>query len=378
MTRVFLFPSPLQHQLIAELAPAQSSPVVAVFTGSKKPPSSEQVQTYLVPEFLEWMGRQPSDQWCCCNELAVYFVALHRERAGQLAFASTCLDMLTKLEMHAALCRAGVSSLPKTPLNQLKRPLSRPVIVKPNFGFASTLVQRIGSDVELDVYLSSYDQLRQQSIVAPYQLEYLSRYRAAELEQILVEPDVSTGVFLSVPFVVTDGRLASSWPVVGAQHEKTADTHFRWLGFRAPAGLTEEIRSRLDATLDALARAFTCGSLICEAEIIIDPCDGTPWVLEFSPRVTGGSIPQLIYHAHGIDLERLMIALALEIDLPAPTLISRECLLIRRHDNEQAAAALPGEVLEAHRKQLGSEAFIDEVRALAPAHAPSRPAEVGD
>ncbi len=364
MTQVFIFPSPLQYRSIEELAVMQSCAVAAVFSDSSTTPRSIHVQTFHIPDFLEWAEGQQGDEWFCCNELAIYFVAKHRQLAGRLPFREVCLDMLTKLDMHEELCRAGVPSLPKTPLSKLRRPLDYPVVVKPNFGFASTLVKRIKSEDELESYLAEYSSLRRVSVVASCEARYLDYYARTVLEQLLVEPDKSTGTFLSITFVVREGRLDSSWPAIGYRRECTGESHFRWAGFQAPTYLSGASREMLDETLDRLAHTFVTGNWVCSAEVILDEVDGTPWVLEFSPRVMSGSLPRLIYHAHGVDLERQMIAFALGINLPFRTVFNRKCLLVRRTDTgtSESLSRLPDGVLERQIRRIGDERFFDEVR----------------
>ncbi|SDY10681.1 acetyl-CoA carboxylase biotin carboxylase subunit family protein [Thermoactinomyces sp. DSM 45892] len=362
MAYIFLFPSSYQVKILEKLAQQYQKDIV-ILSSEKNVHLSDQILTLLDHQFIEWVKERQNDTWFCCHEQAVYFASLHRQFVNHICFEPICLDMLTKSDMGRVLEEIGVPILPKKLLKEFNELEDLPMVVKPNFGFASTLVKRITSKQELEKYMTEYIQYRHGSLVETYQEAYFHNNDPQLLEEIMFEPDISTGTFLSVPFIASPDGLIASFPVVGSKRVQTKVSHFVWTEFHAPDHLPSEIRNRIDQVLDKLSTSFARCPSVFHAEIILDPQDGTPWVLEFSPRITGGNIPRLIYYAYGIDLDTYTLELALGMNLkPIDRYNMEDVIMISRKEGENISNY--GTVLESFHKIMDGVCHTQEIRYL--------------
>lgn len=356
---IFLFPSPYQVQILEKLAQQYHQDMVIVSSERNVRPS-DQILTLSDRQFIEWMKPRQNDTWLCCHEQAIYFASLHRRFVNHTCFEPICFDMLTKADMGSVLEKIGVPILPKKLLKECNELEDFPMIVKPNFGFSSTLVKRITSKQELEKYMAEYIQYRHGSLVEAYQKEYFHNHDSRLLEEIMFEPDVSTGTFLSVPFIASPDGLIASFPVVGRKKVQTEVSHFVWTEFQAPDHLSSEIRNRVDQVLDTLSTSFARCLSVFHAEIIIDAQDGTPWVLEFSPRITGGNIPRLIYYAYGIDLDAYALEFVFGMNLkPIDRYNTKDVIMISRKEGENRSNY--GTVLERFYKRINGMYHTQEI-----------------
>lgn len=353
-----LFPSERQLHLLEDLAPHASRDVAAVVQGLNPARARGSLRVLSTEEALVAARSDPSAAWFCCNEHAVYFAAKHRALAPVLGFRGQCLDMLTKIDMSAGLEAAGVRVIPKTILGvQGNDCPSFPFVVKPNVGFASVLVRRIASRAELDEYCARFADNIGESLVQWYQGEYFS----ASAPTVLVEPEIADGKFVSVSMCAVRGELAALFMVEGVERISNATSDYQWRKFRAPAALSPRSAGAIRQEMEKAVKAFATDHAVFEAEVLVDAVTEEPFVLEFSPRIVGGFIPELILHSFGVDLERAALAFALGIHAELAENAARRCLLINRDDT---SAGLPLTLLSAQSRTLGHRRIVDEVYAL--------------
>lgn len=363
-TVVFVFPSRTQLEVIAREAERFAGSVVALVPD----PAEDCGRVRVIGEAAVTGGAVDLSRarWSCCGELGVYFVSANRRRAGRLSFGPVCLDMLTKLDMLRAFCLAGVHPTPKQPLRDALHAgtLSFPCVVKPNFGFASALVKRVSSMDELRAYTRAYAEARASSLARAYGARYLAHRPQEELDEILVEPDLSAGTFLSVPFHVAAGELRGVYPVAGERVRAGAGSDYEWEGFAYPAGLGDGELRAVRETLEGIARYCALETGVFEAELLLDRETGVVRVLEFSPRITGGSLPELIRAACGTDLHRLAVAAALGAAYEPAETHRRPCRLVRTPAG-QGGGGEAGEVVARFEKRSGGALFHDTIHAMA-------------
>jgi hypothetical protein len=365
---VFIFPSPQQVATIERYA-ADSPTPLAVVLPSRGDDRGGPVEFFGEDEFVAWSSGRSGDRWLCCGELAVYFVAKHRDIAGELSFNPICLDMLTKLRMGEELGKAGLSVLPKQRLSTLLENgrLEFPLIVKPNFGFASALVKRIRDRAALDEYVLNCAQMWARSPIAAYQREYIGLDGPPGPDNIIVEPDCSHATFYSVPFHVRGGAVEGMYPGLGERYEGDELSDFQWRAFRVPDTIPESASRLLREDFAKLASYFELKDGVFEAEFLFDQRRERLYVLEFSPRITGGAIPELIQHATGVDLRDLEVALFLRrAAAVAHAQRPRSCVYLREEVEEGAANAsgFKGRLLARYEKRIGARLFHDSIYAV--------------
>jgi biotin carboxylase len=358
---IVVFPSSTQRRVLAELAPLASHDVILVLPEGEGPPDVE------LPAVDAGSFRRrpalPNERWLCCNEHAVYFVGRYRDRVRALPFHARCLDMLTKLDMAAALRDAGVRVLPKTALRRESSvALSFPVVAKPNLGFASILVRRVESDASLRAYVADYDAARRASPVTWFQERYFDLVPDESLAQIILEPEVRDSTFISASLVVSKGRLEAQYLAEGVGCETSPTSDFQWRRFRAPARVGLAMREAIAAEMQKIARAFALDRAVFEAEMLVNERTGDVWVLEFSPRIVGGFIPELLLHATGVDLERVALAFALDLPVSLDQRADQECLLLNR---DAPCPSLEHRLISSQERAFGGRHIVDEVYALA-------------
>jgi hypothetical protein len=305
----------------------------------------------------------------CCHERGVYWVAQHRAAVGTLNFHEACLRMLTKAEMAAALSAAGVGVTRKYRLADVRDPASLPypLIAKPNFGFASTLVKRIPNVDSLRKYQEEFAELRQRSLLTEYD-GFAVGCLGADLLEVVLEPDLSRLTrFLTIPFLVRDGKLTQYFPITGLSQHRSELTDFEWTGFHT--GPVRHAATAIEKVLSRLIPVLGLTGGVYEIEALYDDAEDRLFVLEFSPRVTGGSIPQLIQLAFGVDLDFLGMLNFLGVSVqPAQVHAARTLVLTIRRAESPVDSELRGRpVLNRRVRWLGGSEYVDEIREADPA-----------
>lgn len=243
----------------------------------------------------------------CMNELAVYVLG-SLEHPGDVGFMPELLSAVTKSEMWSLLRRAGVPLLESTTtVVREAQPMPRelPFVIKPEFGFASQLVMRIEHSSDWARFLIAASD----SSLWPQRQQYaetLFGAREGLLDRFVIQPDKSAARFLSVPFIFDQGE-ASAFVTEGIRADVSAITNFAWRDFRAPTSLTDVAVTALEGELAEVAQTASCRPGVYEAELLWTPTEH--WILEFSPRPTGGLVPDLVAQAYGLDIDRAAIEL---------------------------------------------------------------------
>jgi hypothetical protein len=356
-----LFPSGAQLELVEELALLSPFEVCVVMPDVGDVPSTT-IELLRARDLIATERRRGSrDRWHCCNEHALYFVSQNRDVAGALAFDTRCLDMLTKLQMSTKLAEADVSVLPKARLDGIPlETIVYPIVAKPNFGFASILVQRLATRDALDEYIKVYAESHAESLVPWFEQTYF-RAEPAEIRQIVIEPEMVDAVFVSASLVVDSGRLRELFLVEGVKREASQTSDYQWREFRTPVALPPALFVKIRDEMQKIASRFAVRDAVFEAELLIDIVAKRVITLEFSPRIVGGFIPQLIFHSTGVPLERLAMSLALGMESEFSATSSRACSLANRTGPHPEPH---GRVLETQRRYVGTRLVVDEISAL--------------
>jgi ATP-grasp domain len=241
----------------------------------------------------------------CLNELALYFATRERLSPDRCGFAPECLAALTKIPMGRLLSAAGLPVPPRRRFRLSAPPaVDPPFVVKPNFGFASQLVCRIDTTDQWEKYVA----LAADEDAWPLRARYASEFFEREpdiLDHFIIEPDLSDGMFFSIPFVF-DGETTVSFPVQGWHASGGPATSFAWRAFRAPASIPNEAANDTEHQLTRLAAAVALRPGVYEVELLWRSGVGALY-LEFSPRPTGGLVPDLVRHSYGVDLNELAV-----------------------------------------------------------------------
>lgn len=300
--RCYMMPTPRQSEIIRGLETPDEALIVTTedIFGRQVAPRTAIKQIMSGP-------LEGGLQVLCLNELAVYVLGM-LDYPGDVGFDPQLLSAVTKTEMRSFLEHVGVPLITATPFTLgVDEPAqtTMPYVVKPDFGFASQLVMHVrGPDEWNDFCVAASD-----SSLWPLRYKYskaLFSDREGLLNRFLAERDCSTAQFLSVPFVFADD-VAVAYVVDGTVTESSMVTHFAWRGFQAPTSLSDLDIGLIETELTAIARGASCRPGVYAAEILWTPEEH--WILEFSPRPTGGLVPDLVSHAYGVDIDMLAVQL---------------------------------------------------------------------
>lgn len=357
--RCYLMPTPRQSRIIHDLENPDEALVVTTddIFGQQLSPRSAIEQILSGPV-------QAGARVLCLNELAIYVLGV-LEDPGDVGFDPDLLSAVTKTEMRSFLERVGVPLTAATPFDlgvYEPEPMTMPYVVKPDFGFASQLVMRVcGPNDWEDFRAAALDRS-----LWPLRHEYsktLFSAREGLLNRFLAEEDYSSAQFLSVPFVFAEDA-AVAYVVEGTRTDSSPITHFAWRGFQAPTNLSNDDIGFLEAELATIARAASCRPGVYEAEILWTPREH--WVLEFSPRPTGGLVPDLVFHAYGVDIDRLAVQL-FRGDLHTATSARSGAVYVGQRAHAGAEVIHPGATLvHTSERHSASTLLRDEIWRLSP------------
>lgn len=374
---LIVFPNAAQLAAASRAAAHTGTPLTAVLApGAAMPAEAPAGVTLLSADQVAARTAAPAGaRVMCSHESGVYWVAEHRRSVGRPNFAETCLRMLVKTRLAAELAAAGVTVAPKWPLRSARDPLDLPypLVAKPNFGFASMLVKRIPDAAALSAYRRDYDRLRQRSLLTEYD-DFAGRCADADPAEVILEPDLTAStVFLTVPFLVHDGTVAGVFPIRGEGQRRDDLTDFHWNAFRC-GEVPDGAVAALHRDLPRLVGAFGLTGGVYEVEALYDETADVLYVLEFSPRVTGGFIPELVRRSTGVDLDFLGILYFLGHGPVEPPPVPREphLLILRPVDEEPPAEVAGLRRVAARRRRLGDADYVDEIyRAPQPEPVPA-------
>lgn len=299
----------------------------------------------------------------CFNELALYVVGLLPD-PGDVGFDTEVLKAVTKTEMNEIVRASGGPTIESTPirLEDLATPPRRPFIVKPDFGFASQLVMRIETATDWDRFVAAAGD----SSLWPLRREYadlLFADRAEILEHFLIQPDLTAARFLSVPFVFRHGS-ATAYVTEGASAVKSPATSFAWRVFKAPTSLSATAVERLEHDLAAVARAAGCRDGVYEAELLWTPPQH--WIVEFSPRPTGGLVPELVECAYGVDIDRVAVQLLMGLEPDVAAMASADVFMGRRVEGAAEPLGEERSLVHVDERVSAGTPLRDEVWRIGP------------
>ncbi|WP_067497394.1 ATP-grasp domain-containing protein [Actinoplanes sp. TFC3] len=297
----------------------------------------------------------------CLHELGIYFV--HRELPlGEIGFPHSCLTAVTKVAMADLLQAGGMATAPKRAFRLGEAAgldVQFPFVVKPDFGFASQLVNRIENAEQW----AAYQQVAADPSAWPLRKRYADDFYAdipEVLDGFVIEPDLSPLEFLSVPYVY-DGDIAVSFPTRGLRSVATANTSFAWRGFGTPAGLGTDGLAELDKLLTGLSSYLGVRPGVYEVEALWGPEDGLTF-LEFSPRPTGGLVPDLVEHAYGVDIDDLAISAFVGTPVAVTRTEAKAFAGLRRGPDDDAPA---GRTVVRRERTSAGRVLVDEIIEVA-------------
>lgn len=296
----------------------------------------------------------------CMNELAVYYASTLRDHDP--GFDAACFRTILKSEAAAALGSRGVATPRREVLGELpaKLPAEPPFVVKPDFGFASDLVRVIRDrDGWIEYRTAALD-----AAAFPLRRRYATELFGEDADQVLrryvVEPFLEGWSMVSLPFAVAPEGAVAAYPVDGVEAGSSARSDFLWMTFSAPSAAPHGAQAVLTDLATRLRDGFSLAPGVYECELLLAQDGRSVRVLEFSPRPTGGLVPDLVWHALGIDIDALAVELALGRDVRLAPPWSRQVLGRRRRAASDAAD--PAEhVLQSRERRGAHELVIDEI-----------------
>lgn len=293
--RVYLLPNHRQTEIVRRLDPDGVLVDVAALGADDDPAP--------LARLLADLAGDGGVDVLCLNELAIYLLG-HCPQA-RVPFDARLLRDITK-SSQSWLFEAARVPRPDAvwfTLDVQEPPRPYPFVVKPDFGFASQLAMRVRDADDWSTFLAAAAEPTLWPLRRSYANAFLDDPDGA-LRAFVAEEDLSAGQFLSVPFLY-DGSVAVAWIVDGGQVRRSAVTDFQWATFEAPTSLTPAQVATVEVELAALAGAAGCRPGVYEAELI-HLGTGSRY-LEFSPRPTGGTVPDLVRHAYGVDIDELAV-----------------------------------------------------------------------
>lgn len=264
-------------------------------------------------DFLADPGRYSGVRCLPVTEAGIYLL----NASGALAHA--CLSMskaalfcITKLEQSAFLSAAGVLQIDKSivasPDGVCLPTIGYPLIVKPNFGFASMFTKSVRTSEELIEHLEFYQaEVKNTQLHHFSSLYFESLRRSRQLDVMIAEKAYVDWDFYSVVYVVRDGSVYSVFPCRGMLKAMGKYSSFAWRAFASiveqtpkPAMILAEVGRKLVPALGVLGGVFSI-------EILISPEADDYRVLEFECRPMGSWMNRLIDYSFGVNLDRVFI-----------------------------------------------------------------------
>lgn len=231
---------------------------------------------------------------------------------AQLSMSNAALFCITKLEQSAFLSAADVSQVNKAIVagpNGFSLPtIGYPLIVKPNFGFASMFTKNVRTPEELIEHLKFY-----QAEVHNTQLDHFASLyfeplrRNRQLDVVIAEKAYLDWDFYSVGYIVRDGAMHSVFPCRGMRKTTGKYTNFAWRAFASITEPTPELANILAEVGKKLVPALGVIDGVFSVEILISTKADDYRVLEFECRPMGSWMNRLIDFSFGVNLDRVFI-----------------------------------------------------------------------
>lgn len=238
----------------------------------------------------------------CCNEEALYYFYKFLNFQKNSKISNSCLELYDKYKSNRIFKQRQINYIDKS-----KTPIKYPFIAKPNFGFASIGVKKINNSKELNEYLNDFN-----SYISNSEIGKLKKIYFEDLQVYpIYEAEIDYGYFFSVPFIFDkENDEITIFPVQGCEKISTINSNFYWKKFiYDEASINNTIYNSIKLCMHDIANKFELNTSVNMAEVIYDIHTDQVKVVEFSPRVPGGRLSQLIYYGSGVNLNELSIKL---------------------------------------------------------------------
>lgn len=297
--------------------------------------------------FIEHSEKYLLAKWMPVTEVGAY-CALRTglyERA-EFLFTSSLLETVTKLQTQDALNRAGIPCVRKEILREKGAALTIkfPCIVKPNYGFASLFTKVVASLEEAEAHASDYKNSVKNTPINIYLKKYIEHLGLPHIDDILLEPDLTSWKFLSVSVVVKNNSVVCVLPIVGLQNSPSEYAHFQWRRAMAGMDLPSGIKVKLEEISTRFVEYFSIKAGVFSFEALADFQTGDINVLEIEARTMGSWVTMLIQHSHGINLEEVSFRLFLDLDTSVSLSLPRKALAVRQakdHSTDDLVGRFP-------------------------------------
>lgn len=289
-------------------------------------------------DFLADPGRYNGVRCLPVTEAGIYLLNASGALAhARLSMSKAALFCITKLEQSAFLSAAGVLQIDKSivasPDGVNLPTIGYPLIVKPNFGFASMFTKSVRTSEELIEHIEFYQTEVQNTQLHHFSSLYFeSLKRSRQLDVMIAEEAYLDWDFYSVGYVVRDGAVYSVFPCRGLRKTTGKYSSFAWRAFASiveqtpgPAKILAEVGRKLVPALSLLDGVFSI-------EILISTKVDDYRVLELECRPMGSWMNRLIDYSFGVNLDRVFIDCFLGLDPTIDTSRRQAGLITRNSD----------------------------------------------
>lgn len=235
----------------------------------------------------------------CCNEEALYFFYKFLNRNVIKQFSNDCLVLYDKVKAKKMYNKFRINHIQCCSKNEF------PMVCKPNFGFASIGVKVVNNKIELNKYINEFNSIIRGSEIDKLKDLYFSDDRIFPI----CEKQIKYGYFFSVPFIYNKetGNL-TIFPVEGVKQSKNKTTDLYWTKFiYNEEYINKDIYNMIRDLLYKIATKFKLRSSVNMAEVIYDFETDKVYLVEFSPRIPGGRLSQLILYGSGVNLNKISV-----------------------------------------------------------------------
>lgn len=306
MRELFVFPNEI---IIRYLVGKKSDKIIdIVLNGTSNVKNTETIAFYSKDTFYI----KPDEQYNVfpCNEEALYWISNLNVENFNFSFSNILLKLLSKESFKKYLMGSAIRTGYMEEYNsaEIESPIIYPIIAKPSFGFGSIGVKRLFCTEDLFWYKKFFPTLLNLPQYAEFKNEYFPNYQ----NLIVYEKDLK-GNFYTVPFVVESNRLIKLFPIRGIKCEKNFYTDFFLSQFAIGVQyFSGDDFNKVESLIEKLISIFSLQSGIFTAEIIVSDF---AYLIEFSPRLPGGKLQELIFKSMKIDLNHLFVSLCLHTNL---------------------------------------------------------------
>lgn len=245
-------------------------------------------------------GKAKDYKIICCNEEALYYAKSFISESVNMDFNKECLELYDKKKSDILFEKYNIPHIKKS-----NTPISFPTIAKPNFGFASIGVEELEDREQFAKYTEKINDIIENSPVGALKNLY---FKNLTIEPVY-ERKINDGYFYSVPFIYDkNDDDVIIFPIKGINKIKNNYSNFFWKTFLYDEQhINKDIYNLIKKELLNLSHNLLINTSVNMAEIFYDIETDKVLIVEFSPRIPGGKLSDLIYCGCGIDLNLLSI-----------------------------------------------------------------------